>query len=265
MKASSQKSIPLYYLVQDFEPIFYPASDLYAAALETYSMADYLVVNSESLAHFLSRELGFQIKDHLVFTPTFLDAKLEAREFPKDKIGPYRIVIYGRPFTQRNLFSTLIRSLDRALVHFSDKSFEILSLGETHDDIELASGHVVKSLGKRGINDYLQIMSTSDLGVSLMLSPHPSYPPLEMASSGMQVITNDYFGYKKNLEDLYPNIHVVEPSSNAIAQKIIDVISGRTKYPERIDKVSNKRSNTLEEVAMEITSALRFNASKPIS
>jgi hypothetical protein len=31
-------------------------------------------------------------------------------------------------------------------------------------------------------------------GVSLMVSPHPSYPPLEMASAGCVTVTNSYEG-----------------------------------------------------------------------
>jgi hypothetical protein len=58
-----------------------------------------------------------------------------------------------------------------------------------------------------------------------MMSPHPSYPPLEMASAGMQVITNDYFGYKKIWERRFPNLQVVEPTISEISATIISSLS----------------------------------------
>ena len=35
-------------------------------------------------------------------------------------------------------------------------------------------------------------MFTSYAGISLMVSPHPSYPPLEMSTFGVRTITNQY-------------------------------------------------------------------------
>ena len=37
-----------------------------------------------------------------------------------------------------------------------------------------------------------------------MVSPHPSYPPLEMATFGVKVITNTFSN--KDLKDFSPNI-----------------------------------------------------------
>ncbi|MFZ3383392.1 MAG: hypothetical protein WA144_05655, partial [Candidatus Methanoperedens sp.] len=36
-------------------------------------------------------------------------------------------------------------------------------------------------------------------GLSIMISPHPSYPPLEMASFGLEVVTNRFAN--KNLSE----------------------------------------------------------------
>ena len=48
------------------------------------------------------------------------------------------------------------------------------------------------SLGKLSLDDYAAALSESAIGVSLMLSPHPSYPPLEMAQFGVRVVTNGF-------------------------------------------------------------------------
>ena len=54
-------------------------------------------------------------------------------------------------------------------------------------------------------NEYLSLISIIDIGISLMATPHPSYPPLDLASAGAVVITNGY-GVKKSLKAYSQNI-----------------------------------------------------------
>jgi hypothetical protein len=62
----------------------------------------------------------------------------------------------------------------------------------------------MRSIGKVSYSDYANLLAEIDIGVSLMLSPHPSYPPLEMASVGAICVTNSY--ENKNLSEWHPNI-----------------------------------------------------------
>ncbi|MDZ7627825.1 MAG: hypothetical protein U5J99_05365 [Parvularculaceae bacterium] len=56
-----------------------------------------------------------------------------------------------------------------------------------------------------------------------MVSPHPSYPPLEMASAGMQVVANAYEG--KDLSLRAPNIRSVYGlNPQALAAKIGEAV-----------------------------------------
>ena len=219
-------NVRIYYVVQDFEPLFYAASDLYAAALETYKQADHLVVNSANLANYISDTLDLDLNQNFVFEPQYIKQNLPIREVRKSRIGPIKILIYGRPSVQRNLFLTLVKGIESALERLPDLSCEILSVGEVHHEITLKTGHVIKSLGKLSLPKYKELLSKADLGISLMLSPHPSYPPLEMASAGMQVITNDFLGYKNSLEKSFANLFVVEPNVKDIANNIVAILSG---------------------------------------
>ena len=56
----------------------------------------------------------------------------------------------------------------------------------------ICPGHKLRNLGKLTMQDYDRVLRTAQIGLSLMLSPHPSYPPLEMAAYGMVVVTNRY-------------------------------------------------------------------------
>ncbi len=59
-------------------------------------------------------------------------------------------------------------------------------------------------LGKLSIEQYAHTLETAAVGLSLMASPHPSYPPLEMAHFGVRTITNSYTC--KDLSKVHENI-----------------------------------------------------------
>ena len=62
----------------------------------------------------------------------------------------------------------------------------------------------MRSLGKLSLEDYANRLRTTAVGISLMSSPHPSYPPLEMAHFGVKTLTNRYFC--KDLSAAHENI-----------------------------------------------------------
>ena len=69
-----------------------------------------------------------------------------------------------------------------------------------------------------GLDDYARQMRESDLLLSLMLSPHPSYPPLEMAACGGVTVTTAFANKSAAaLAALSPNIIGVEPTVEAIS------------------------------------------------
>jgi hypothetical protein len=77
----------------------------------------------------------------------------------------------------------------------------------------------MRSVGKLDIEAYGSLLRESALGVSLMVSPHPSYPPLDMAHLGLRVVTNT-FG-PKDLSAWHENIvSAAELTAGAIAEAI---------------------------------------------
>ena len=50
-----------------------------------------------------------------------------------------------------------------------------------------------------------------DLGLSLMASPHSSYPPLDLAAAGAVVVTNTFGRYKRSLDQYSANIICADP------------------------------------------------------
>lgn len=199
----------LVYLIQDFEPGFFPWSPEYVLANSTYKTfeKDILAIfNAQSLHDFFKNN-NYYFGEEIVFDPQLNDKlKLLLPFSPEHR--EKKILIYGRPTTPRNAFE-IIKS---ALAIWSEKyekskEWEIVSLGADFGNIQLKN-NVIKSGGKVLLKEYAKTMETSYVGISLMISPHPSYPPLEMSTFGVKTITNSF--ENKNLSEFNPNIYNVD-------------------------------------------------------
>ncbi|RYZ91141.1 MAG: glycosyltransferase [Proteobacteria bacterium] len=230
---NSAKSIcgnsPFLYLIQDYEPCFYPWSEEYAGAAASYNMNFVPIFNTDVLRDFF--EIGKivsqeQIDKGAYFNPAidgkFFKPKTIVDKSPKSK---RRLFFYGRPSVARNLFSTGVQALSRAVKAgiLNANDWEFVSAGEMHDAVELDTGVYMKSIGKMSYQEYADILKEIDIGMSLMLSPHPSYPPLEIASVGNICVTNGYAN--KDLSQWHPNIISCEPSVDGIVDGLEKAVS----------------------------------------
>jgi hypothetical protein len=82
--------------------------------------------------------------------------------------------------------------------------WEVVSAGMAHPPTPFAPGRAIRSLGKLSLEAYADLLRTTGVGISLMSSPHPSYPPLEMAHFGIRTVTNRYAN--KDLGGAHDNI-----------------------------------------------------------
>ena len=160
------------------------------------------------------------------------------------KFGNYpekkkKVLIYGRPGTERNAFNLIVAAL-KIWVSIQDdvQEWEVVSAGEQHPPVELGRGVVMNSVGKLSIDAYAQLLNESYAGISLMASPHPSYPPLEMSVYGIKVITNTFAN--KDLTEFNENIVSVSRTAPAeIASQLKHICDGYKAKTER--KVTNER------------------------
>ena len=204
------------YLIQDFEPGFFSWSSEYMLAESTYSTNpnDIIAVfNSSELASYFTMN-GYCFFQEYWFKPN-LNKALKRRLLDSiDKSGnarKKRILIYGRPSEQRNAFEIIRYSLElwsETYEHAAD--WEIFSLGEGFMNITLANNTIV-SKGKLSLDEYADYMLSSYAGISLMASPHPSYPPLEMSTFGIRTITNKFAS--KDLGTFNENIISIDSCS----------------------------------------------------
>ncbi len=201
-----QPVAPLVYLIQEYEPHMMPFSSAHMLAREAYDTPPRLwgVFNSSNL-HDYFRLLGHGTERAFVFEPVINERLRSYLDQVATSQRTKRILVYGRPAIPRNCFPALIRGL-RHWVETDPcaADWEIVSAGMAHRPIPLGKGQKVVSVGKLSLDDYARMLLSSSVGVSLQASPHPSYPPLEMAHMGVRTITNAYTS--KDLTGFHPNL-----------------------------------------------------------
>lgn len=204
------------YLVQDDETLFYPASERQLMAERSYRLDMLPMVNSQPLATHLVERHGLSVDDGLVFAPIVAVPDRLALRAPTDVL---RVVIYGRPSVGRNLFDASLRGIAiweaQRRARGAGPDVEVVSVGEQEQFRYRIGERMVRAMGVLRWDEYLALLATSHLGVSMMASPHPSYPPLEMASSGMIVVTNRWG--PKDLESLSTRFVSCDPDAAGIA------------------------------------------------
>jgi hypothetical protein len=204
--AHGYRSRRFLYLLQDYEPQFYPWGPEQADAEASYALDFEPVFNTTLLRdYFAAQGHRFAGRGALCFQPAIDVARYAGRPRPPRR-GPRRLALYGRPEVPRNMFATAIEATDRFLRdrRLGPDDIEVLSVGLRHAPVQLSGGVVVQSLGKLPFEDYPDWLAGIDLGLSLMQSPHPSHPPIEMAAAGARVVTNRFAA--KDLSALSPAI-----------------------------------------------------------
>ena len=147
------------------------------------------VINTEELANFVTVRHDFPCAFHLPYTVN-ADLARHLRPTLKER----KILIYGRPSTARNLFEIIVEGarIWQGRNPEANSTYELIFAGEEFDSTLLAELENARLVGKVSLTDYATLLNEAAIGLSLMVSPHPSYPPLEMAAAGCVTITNDY-------------------------------------------------------------------------
>ncbi|MDR1946342.1 MAG: hypothetical protein LBQ51_04155 [Desulfovibrio sp.] len=203
--------LPFYYFIQDWEPGFAPFGQKHALALKSYSFGDLTraVINSAELAEHIKAN-GCRFSEEYLLKPSMnrdMAAFLRQSAFmlPAKEGERMILLFYGRPGLPRNCFEVGVETLKlffAGLPRAGRDKFAALSVGLPHEDIPLADGALLKSLGRLPIEEYIALLLKAHVGLSLMISPHPSYPPMEMALFGLATVTTDY-GAKK-MQGVHP-------------------------------------------------------------
>ncbi len=228
---------PFWYLIQDFEPAFYPASSASVLAEETYSLPHRPVVNTPWLLDFLVKgNIGrFADPTHQASSLSFwpaIDRKLFTPKTPVasavDESSSKTLVIYARPTTApRNLFDIALAGVRSAHASgaFDGEHWDFVAVGDPLPPTLIADDVWLESVPWVSMTEYAQTLCKADVLVSLMASPHPSYPPLEAAIAGCSVVTNTWeCKSAKQLAELIPKAHPTQPSILAVSDAVTKAV-----------------------------------------
>ncbi|MAU27545.1 MAG: hypothetical protein CMH45_09095 [Muricauda sp.] len=241
----------IYYLIQDYETLFYGASENYADAEATYNFDYFPIVNTSLLRdHLAEKGIGRFVDPSFAATAAVFEPAVDRQHFFPEKANKDQertLLFYARPtIAERNLFGLGVLSLRAAVSAglFQDHKWNFVGMGEDFAPVSLGRGHELVAAPWLDFNTYAEQMRKADLLLSLMLSPHPSYPPLEMAAAGGAAVTN-VFGSKteKRLRDLSPNIIGVAP-------RLEDLIRGISTAINIIDTNGQKLTSSAKDLEL---------------
>jgi SAM-dependent methyltransferase len=187
----------LLYFVQEYEPLFFSASSGQARALEALALPQVRLYSTETLKAYVEEQVPSPPHTH---SPVVLNAVGGA---PPSKAALLsrrrrRLLFYARmqPHAGRNLVELGLEALRGTIENggLDPGAWEFWGIGNEKalPDVALARGARLRLIPRLSLERYYAMLGQFDLGLSLMLSPHPSLPPLDMAAAGLVVVTNTF-------------------------------------------------------------------------
>lgn len=225
------------YLLQEDERMFYPNGDDRLNCQETLADGKIrFIVNSQLLFDHLTEgpEALANVRAAGVWFEPAFPALAPGETRPPRGSLKRRFFFYARPNNLRNLYwhglEAIVESIEDGILDPSQWEFHFA--GRDLGQLELPGG--VRPVLHQNLPwpEYAALTRTIDVGLSLMATPHPSYPPLDLAAAGAIVVTNRY-GRKTSLEQYSQSIICVDPTVAALKQGIVEAVS-RSADPDRI-------------------------------
>ena len=235
--------LPFVYLIQDDEPYFYGWGSKFSMAEATYRhpAQTIAVINSEELFTTITATYRFR---ETFYLPYRLNTEIDSMLVPRPR--ERSILVYGRPAVARNAFELVCVGICRWQQSDPIRAsrWKIIFLGEEFETGLIYPIQNASVEGKVSLDLYANFLNRTSVGIALMVSPHPSYPPLEMAEAGLKVITNSFAS--KDLRHRYPDIVSIDGlTPDALAGEIERAVA---EMEPHIGKTTGRRTGTVPEI-----------------
>jgi len=175
-----------FYLVQDFEPAFYPAGAAYLLAENTYRFGFTTIVSSPWLASLMcAYQPGLPIEfrygvDHATYHP----AKSSGAQPPP--VDPHRVVFYARANTERRAVEVGMVALE--VLAERRRDFEVVCFGESLGD--LRTPFPCRDAGILSASELAELYRSASVGLVFSATNHAIIPK-EMMACGLPVMELD--------------------------------------------------------------------------
>lgn len=175
-----------FYMIQDFEPAFYPAGSTYAQAELTYHFGFYGIANTQSLKEIYERDYeGCAV----VLRPN-IDKNVFYPGAEEDKASSIkRLFYYARPGAPRNGFELAAIALQRLKQKYGN-SIDIVCAGADWNPADYGLSGAIRSVGMLPFAATGDLYRSCHVGLVMMMTKHPSYLPFELMACGAIVVTN---------------------------------------------------------------------------
>jgi O-antigen biosynthesis protein len=245
-----------FYMIQDFEPAFYPAGSTYAQAELTYKFGFYGVANTQSLKEIYESDYGGVA---VVLKPT-IDKKIFYPPTEKKLGYVKKIFYYARPGTPRNGFELAAAALKMLKSKHGD-NVDIVCAGAGWTPSAYGLDGVVRTIGMLPYAETGNLYRSCHVGFVMMMTKHPSYLPFELMACGAIVVTNFNSANTWLLKD-GDNCLLSEPSASSLFETLNYALENydmlgqlRDRASKEIYEESNDWDASFSEVAQFILSA----------
>lgn len=194
-----------FYIIQEVETFFYNygGEHLLCSQMMENNNIDY-IVNSQYLYRYFQENNPHITENGCYFEPAFPEKLYHTKTFTEK--SRYKLFFYARPNNPRNLYSVGVYMLNLAVERgiLDTNEWDVYCVGQNAPVIQFSNGVSSINLGQLSWTEYAEFLADIDLGLCLMYTPHPSYPPFDVACSGGVVLTNKMmnkvdFPYCKNV------------------------------------------------------------------
>lgn len=246
-----------FYMIQDFEPAFYPAGSTYAQAELTYHFGFYGICNTVTLKKIYERDYtGCAIAlqpsiDKNVFYPGNNDRS----SLPK------RLFYYARPETPRNGFELAAAALTRLKQKYGD-TLDIVCAGTGWDPEKYGLGGLVRMLGLMPYVQTGDLYRSCHVGFVMMMTKHPSYLPFELMACGATVVTNFNEANTWLLKD-GENCLLSPPSASCLATTLSYALDHDDDLAQMRQKAANYVSSELDDWDTSLATVAKFMMDPP--
>jgi hypothetical protein len=218
-----------FYLIQDFEPGFFEWSSNHALALETLELDYWPIFNESLLAEFcMTQQVGRFSEPGFAGRAIAFEPAVDTTVFHSEpgvaRSRPKRLLFYARPRASRNMFGLGLMALRQAAVDATFAGWEFVAIGSPGSMPEFSlGGHTRLRLAPwLSYQNYAELLRTADILLCPMLSPHTSYPVLEMAACGGLAVTNTFATKTENaLRQISDNIVAAPPSIEGLRAALL--------------------------------------------
>jgi len=232
------------YLIPECEPLALPMGSEAALARQSYDFPHYALFSTDLLReYFRGQRLGvFSARDgsrdgdSVVFENAITQVQPPTPGEMRD--SERKLLFHARPelHAERNMFELGLIALAEALEEGTLDGWVLNGIGpQQPGEVRHGNGLRVKILERRDHSHYADLLRGHAVGLSLMLTPHPSLVPLEMSAAGMPVVTNTFENKTREaLAEISANLIAVEPTIEGIKEGIREAVAASTDHDRRL-------------------------------